>query len=344
MWRIISPARPGVFDGIGDFSGLLADALQPFHPTALVVRRARWDELESVAIDETAAVIVQYVPQAYMHGDLRALLRWVGRVRATGAPVVLVVHEYWPPQDGTLRRTAVRWLFRRMLRACMRRSDALVTSQEFSAGELSSFARRTVHAIPVGSSVPCVTPRAPEPGRHLVLFGQPAALHAPTMRALGAWLGTTPDVSLTWLGRSSEEMQAAWHGQWGLSAARVRFAGGLPAADVSAVLNRSTLALAPYENGASTRRTTFAAFMQHALPTVAVDGLYTSDWLRAADACVWTPEGEPAAFVAGVATLLGDAAEQSRLSARAAALHAERLSWPVIGAAYARLLMEGVSR
>lgn len=343
-WRIISPSAPGIHDGIGDFAGALCDALQPFHDTSLVVRRESWHELDAIDVAETGAAIVQYLPQAFMHGDLRALLRWLGRVRAAGAPVVLMVHEYWPPQDGTLRRSAVRFLFRRVLGACLRRSSAIATSQEFSAGELHAFSHRPVSAIPVGSNIPRRGPRAPEAGCRVVVFGQPAALHAPTMAAIGDWLRSSrEDVSLTWLGRSSTEMQASSR-QWAWPMARVRLAGGLPAAEVSAVLSASTIALAPYENGASTRRTTFAACLQHELPVVAVDGLYTSDWLRQSHACVWTPEGSPSAFVAALAALADDPVRQRDLSARAGTLFTERLAWPCIGAAYAQLLTKGEAR
>lgn len=345
-WRVIAPAPAGVYDGIGDFAALLTDALRPFHAAELFVRRASWSEVNAVDIENTAGAVVQYLPQAFMRGDMRALLRWMDRLRAAGRPVVITVHEYWPPLDGTVRRAAVRLLFRRMLRACLRRSSAVVTSQEFSAHELSVFAPgRHITAIPVGSSIPNgSSPRTPTPGGRLVLFGQPAALHAPTLQALGTWLATAPaDVSLTWLGRSSEEMRATWCGTLQLPGERVTFAGALPSAAVSDVLRASSIGLAPYENGASTRRTSFAAMLAHRLPTVAIDGLYTSEWLRASGASVWTPEGDPQAFVAAVAEVVRDTAQQAALSQRAGELFDARLSWPRIGEAYARLLLEGVA-
>ncbi len=340
-WRVLSVAPPGVFDGIGDFAASLTAALSPFGPTELFVRAERWSELDTVDVASTAGAIVQYIPQAFMHGDLRALLRWLGRLHDANKPVVLVVHEYWPPQNGTLRRAVVRFLFRRILRACIQRSTSIVTSQEFSAGELAEIARgRRVHAIPMGSSIPRGSgPRAATSSCRLVIFGQPAAMHAATMTALGAWLPSAPpDVSLTWLGRSSAEMREYWIDRWHLPADRVTFSGGLPARDVSAALTASRIGLAPYENGASARRTSFAALLEHELPVVAVDGLYTSDWLRGSAACVWTPEGEPETFVRALADLIDDVPRQIELAAAAGRVFDERLSWPRIGEAYARLM------
>jgi hypothetical protein len=337
----LSLAPPGVFDGIGDFAASLTAALSPHCDAELFVRAEHWSELTAVDPANTAGAIVQYLPQAFMRGDLRVLLKWLGRLRAANKPVVLVVHEYWPPQNGTLRRAAVRLLFRRILRACIRRSTAIVTSQEFSAGELRTIARgREIHAIPMGSSIPRIGgARTPDGACRLVLFGQPAAMHAPTMAALGAWLPSAPaGVSLTWLGRSSDEMREYWLRRWRLPEARITFSGGLAAADVSSALLSSHIGLAPYENGASARRTSFTALLEHQLPVVAVDGLYTSDWLRDSGACAWTMEGEPAAFVQSLAALIDDAPRRAALSAAAGKIFDERMSWTRIGDAYARLM------
>jgi len=345
-WRVISPAQSGVFDGIGDYAALLTDALRPWHAAELFVRTHTWREVDSIDVANTAGAIVQYLPQAFLHGDSRALLRWLDRLRAAGKPVVLTVHEYWPPLDGTMRRAAIRLWFKRMLRAFLRRSTGIVTSQEFSAHELQVFApARHITAIPVGSSIPRIGPRvAAAPATPLVAFGQPAALHAPTMKALGQWLATAPaETSLTWLGRSSDEMRATWCDVWKLPATRVTFAGGRPAAEVSAVLQAARIGLAPYENGASTRRTSLVAMLEHGLPVVAVDGLYTSDWLRDSGACAWSPEGQPSAFTAALTALVADHPRQSILSSNASALFDARLSWPRIGEAYARVLLEGVA-
>lgn len=344
-WRVISAAGPGAFDGIGDFAGSLTTALRELGPAELVVRKEHWSELKSVAVENTAGAVVQYFPQAFMRGDLRALLRWLDQLRAAQKPVVLTVHEYWPPLNGTVRRAVVRLLFRRMLRACIRRSTAVVTSQEWSAHDLASLARgHRIQVIPVGSSIPCVGPVISQrAGSRLVMFGQPAAMHSPTIEALGAWLSSAPsEVSLTWLARSTEEMRKAG-GSLGLPAGRVTYAGSLSAAAVSAVLGSSRIGLAPYANGASTRRTTFAALLEHRLPVVALDGILTSDWLRKSGACLWTPEGEPARLVDAVSQLLNDAPGQLALAARARDVFDAHLSWPRIAAAYARLLSEGVS-
>jgi glycosyltransferase involved in cell wall biosynthesis len=343
-WLVVSSSGPGVFDGIGDFSASLTDALRAHGAAELVVRRASWDELEARDPAGIAGVVIQYFPQAFLRGDLRVMLRWLDRVRAGGKPVVVTIHEYWPPLDGSLRRAGVRLLFRRMLRAFVKRSTAVVVTQDWSAHELTHITRgKTVVVIPVGSNIPSPGTTAPahERTRDLVMFGQPAAMHPATLSALGAWLNQQPaDVTLTWLGRSADEMRSHWCGTLGLSSDRVTFQGALPASDVSRALQSARIGLAPYVNGASTRRTTFAALLQHGLPIVALDGITTSDQLRASDACVWTPEGEPERFVAAVQTLVNDERRRRELSPRAAAFYRDNLSWARIGALYSDVLVQ----
>lgn len=346
VWRVLSASGPGRFDGIGDFAASLTGALTAYGPAELFVREQSWAELEQLDVVATAGAVVQYFPQAFMRGDLRVMLRWLDRLHRAGKPVVLTVHEYWPPLNGTLRRAVARVLYRRTLRACIRRSTAVVTSQEHSAHDIASVARgHQVVTIPIGSAIPVEPGGALATGRGLVLFGQPAAMHAPTMAAVGAWLTSAPpDVSLTWVGRSADEMRDQWCAAWALPATRVTFRGGLSAAEVSLALQSARVALAPYENGASTRRSTFAALLEHQRPMVALDGVTTSDWLRESGACVWTPEGEPARFVAALSQLIADPAQQAALSQRAGDVFRTHLSWPTIGEAYARVLAQGVTR
>ncbi len=346
VWRVLSASGPGRFDGIGDFAASLTRALSAYGPAELFVRDQSWAELEHLDVASTAGAIVQYFPQAFMRGDLRLILRWLDLLRRAGKPVVLTVHEYWPPLDGTLRRAVSRVLYRRTLRACIRRSTAVVTSQEHSAHDIAVVARgHQVVAIPIGSAIPVEPGGAVAAGRGLVLFGQPAAMHAPTMIALAAWLTSAPsDVSLTWVGRSADEMRDRWCTTWALPATRVTFRGGLSAADVSLALQSARISLAPYENGASTRRSTFAALLEHQRPIVALDGVTTSDWLRESGACVWTPEGEPARFVTALSQLIDDPARHAGLSQRAGDVFRTHLSWPTIGEAYARVLAQGVTR
>lgn len=339
-WLILTVTGPGVFDGIGDFSGALAESLRAYRPTELVVRRESWSELDAIDPARTAGVLVQYFPQAFMRGDLRHILRWLARVREAGRPVVITVHEFWPPLDGTFRRAIAQWLFRRTLRSLVRTATVTVVTYPHAIDVLALAVRaERAEVIPVGSTVLPIGPRDPDPdGCRVVMFGQPAALDAGVLRAVSGWLQRTPSASLDWLARSAEEMRAHWTSALQLPVDRVTFSGGLPAEDVSRHLRRGCVAIAPSANGASTRRSGFIALLAHGLPVVATDGITTPPALRQSGACVWAPEGQPDAFVAELDALVRDPARQAASSSAALAFFAEQLSWSAIAAAYARAL------
>lgn len=344
-WWVLSASGPGVFDGIGDFASHLTEALRAYGPAELFVRRESWRELGAIDPASTAGVIVQYFPQAFLRGDFRHLLRWLARVRAAGHPVVVTVHEFWPPLNGSLRRAAAQFVFKRMLRSLVRASTMAVVTHPDGRHDLA----RAVHTsrvtmIPIGAAVlPGSEPVAKSSGVKLVMFGQPTGMHGATLRAVAAWMARTPGASLKWFSRSEDEMRQSWRNTLGLPTDRVTFSGGLPAPEVSRRLRAAHIALAPNENGASTRRSTVSAFFAHGLPIVALDGENTSEELPESGACLWAPEGEPAVFVAALDALVPDAARQSALGARAAAFYETRLSWPRIAGAYAELLRPGIA-
>jgi hypothetical protein len=355
-WLILSPSMPGRFDGIGDYAWHLARALGAHGETRLVVRTAErvpagvqdvevvssWRDLADEAWRARArtarGVVVQYLPQAFLRGDLRGFLRWLDEARRAARPVVLTIHEYWPPADGRLRRAALRAVYRRVLSSLLARSTHVVCSQPQAVQALEA-ARVVVgcpaSVVPVGSNIERRGARAEDRGGRLVLFGQPAAMHEPTMAAFGEWLSRhAAPLPATWIGRSSEEMRAYWQNRVQRPIALVHVQGGLAADVVSADLLGATVGLAPYVNGASTRRTTLTALLEHGLPVVGLDGPETSDLLRESGAILFSAEGDPAAFVRGIDALAGDAGRRARMSRAADRLFHDHLSWPCIARAY----------
>jgi glycosyltransferase involved in cell wall biosynthesis len=117
--------------------------------------------------------------------------------------------------------------------------------------------------------------------------------------------------------------------------------GGLPEAEISARLQAATLGLAPYADGASARRTTLAALMQHGVPIVALQGVATDRWLVERGGLALVPHADPAAFVSAVRTLLADPHQRAALSREARMSYDTHMSWPAIADAYVRALAGG---
>lgn len=347
-WRVITFAGAGVHDGIGDFSALLGAALNECHPTSVFVRGGSWRELDAVDPSALGGVVIQYFPQAYLHGDFRHLVRWLERARASGVPILTTVHEFWPPADGTFRRAAGRWLFRRLLRTLVRLSDRVVVTRPSAVLDLAEAAPTDrVTVIPIGSSVLPPRERPLRPGEpvaklppvRLLMFGQPAAMDGRIVAAVSRWVAATPSASLEWVARSADEMRAAWQRFGANPAARVTFSGGVPADELSRRMSAATIGLAPNVNGTSTRRGTFAALLAHGLPIVATSGPNTGDALVEAAPCQFSPEGEPEIFVGHLVSLAADPVRQDVLARSARDYYDRTLAWRHIAAAYAELLV-----
>lgn len=338
---IVSPSRHGEFDGIGDYAHRLSEALSTAMPASHVTMGR---DLRAVPASEVSAVLLQYYPRAFFGADGRTVRRWLRTLRASGIPVVTTMHELWPPATRSLRRMGARAVMRHVAGRVIAQSSDVVCTLDRSVSELMRAGlidppRTTV--IPVGSNIervagPPLPPRSP---RTVTMFGQPAAMHRPTLAALAQWLeqqrGT---VTLRWLNRSVAESQQTWVDELGLSTAHIEFFGGLGIPDASALLASADLALAPYVDGVSTRRTTLVAQLQHGRPIVGTDGVSTGALLRDQSALALVPVGVPGDFVGTVERLLGEPATRIAMGDAAAALFDAEFSWPRIADAYLRLL------
>jgi glycosyltransferase involved in cell wall biosynthesis len=361
-WLVLSPSPPHRCDGIGDNAWHSTRAMVERGVHAeLVVRRAGVSAEDSPAgaglpmihgidswralaqqdwVDRSvsaAGAIVHFIPQAFARPDLLALLRWLGRFD-DARPAILTLHELWVPTNGSARRAIVRAAHDRMLAALLQRVRRVAVTNAMAARMLqeAGLARdHDVRVIPVGANIEPAGPVSPAAEPLLVLFGQPAGMHMPTLQAIGRWLERAPaGVRLCWIGRSPDELRDTWSGTLGLASSRVQFAGGMSAGDVSAQLGAAQIALAPYVDGVSTRRSSLATLLAHHLPVVGLDGMCTEALQRDSGAFALSGLDRPDDFVANIAALLDDGPRRARMSAAAAHLHARHLSWDQIAAAY----------
>ncbi len=327
-WIVTTPGPPGRGDGIADYAARLADALG----ATLIVPGT-----PEPPIDSITGVLHQYSP----HASTALLRRWVAALARQGRPVILTIHEFWPPADGSLKRAVRRFQLRRRITSLGHAADAVVVTQEIAARELvqTGVVPDTPAVIPVGSNISCsVGPTERDGG--IVIFGQPASYEPEFLGAVERWRRTiTPVPPLTWISRSSDELAAAWRATIGDDLSGVSLCGALPESAVSSVLARARLAVAPYRGGGSGRRTTLAALLEHGVPTVTIDGPAADAWVRAGDGVRCVMEPTPVRFVHAVGELWEDDARCAALTQSAVRTHAARLSWNVIAAAYRTLMI-----
>jgi hypothetical protein len=280
-------------------------------------------------------VILNYVPQSFLHADVRALLRWLTRARASGSAVVLVIHEFLPPRDS-LRRRAVSVLLSALLRRLLRRATAAVVTHDVARDELAALGFLPVASvIPVGSGIPVHPMASARVKGSLVMFGQPASFAPHLVRAIAAQAGAASPV--VWLTRSEPEA-AAFAARHDIDPRGLSIRAGLNGTAISRVLASSVAALAPITDGVSTRRTSVAAALAHGLPVVGTDGACTTDALRRSRALLLSRPADAGAFVEHARRAMRSGDEWVMMSQAASALHDELFGWPRIAAAYARLV------
>jgi glycosyltransferase involved in cell wall biosynthesis len=109
-------------------------------------------------------------------------------------------------------------------------------------------------------------------------------------------------------------------------ASRIVATGGLPPEDVAEHLAACDVLVQPYEDGASTRRSSLMAGVALGRPTIANRGRCTEDVWAETRAIHLTDSPAPHALAGAVTKLLADSALRDRLSEAARRLHAERFA------------------
>ena len=350
---ILVPASPERFDGVRDFARQLADALAPARRVELVTTSAdaappggarvipRWAGFDVPR--GTRAIIVNYLPPAWLRRDTIGLMRSLRRFRGAGGTVIVVVHEYQIDRDGSLRRGAARAAFRSLARAFARRATVLVATHQLvvrrlAVDGLDRLAR--VAIIPIGSAMPLGS--APPHGDgsvsdRVVVFGQPAFMDVAAVTSVINALEAAGRSRLHWICRNAEELRR-WLAAAGIDETSVVIRGGLDARDVSNELHASVVAFAPIADGVSTRRSTIAAFLQHGLPVVGITGPATDDVLEHSGAFALTPRDDARGLTAHLMRLLSSPGDRAEMSAAGRAFFDDQLAWPRIARKYLELM------
>ncbi len=335
MIALYSPSIPPVRGGIADHTAALARALHREGVTPLVL--AQRGSPASVApvparigvvprdiaevVHPTAHrwLLLQFAPFLYgRRGLAPSLCRAVARSLSRGHSIALLVHEPWVP-FSRLPWLVTGWPMRWQLRFLVRQADRVFTPVPAWTRRLEAWRTRgaAVATVPIGATLPTseLTRAAARAALGLDdgmvaigLFGTSAsgysAAHA---RAAADALRGRADVVWVRLGYGSERPAPRW-----LAGHHVRRVPGTDAAAVSDAMRALDLALAPFVDGLTLRRTSAMLALAHAIPVVSTTGpLFDPEAGRLA-VC----EGSPEAFGERVAQLVGDPRARAAAAAR----------------------------
>jgi len=330
------PDLPPVPGGVSDHTLALARALQAqgFPPAVLGQRgdARRFAPLlcrtgvTVVELDRAVlelglgTLLVQYVPFLFARrGVSWALCRAVSRLERRGVRLGFIVHEPYVPFTR-LPWLITGWPMRWQLRYVVRRAAVVYTPVPRFAEIVRRYARpRTpVRVVPVGSNLPLGKETRAEARRALGL--------ADGTVAVGVFSPAASGMRLDWVDRARAALagrrDVAWisfgFGCERLPRDRAAGDGWLRVADhaagtVARAMRALDVALAPYVDGLTLRRSSAMFALAHGVPLVSSTGHLFDPQLSGLAACETTPDG----FAARVLQLIEDAAARAALAERA---------------------------
>lgn len=297
-----------------------------------------------VAACKPDVVVLHYVPHLYQRRGLAVgVARFARLLHAAGLPLVVMAHELYYGRHEAWRHQPIGLIQRAVLRPLFGASRAVVFSTPDRRARMKAVFPRLAsrfHVIPVGAGL------APAPAAEgaawrtthglapdeLVMLFQGGLHPSKEVASLRAALDALPETGrLVLIG-----------GGW-LDHPRALALGHVDAAEAGRALAGCDLALAPFEDGASGRRSSVVNALAAGLPIVSTLGVNTDPALFTPDAIRLVRPGDPAAFAAAVAALAADPAARSALASGARTLYDARFAWPVLAAAW-RPILAGSSK
>lgn len=335
---VVHRAADGI-DAIDEYCRRLESALREAGGDVRYVANG-WPSTEH-AIDPPAWILLQYNPFAWGRwGFAPGLVRDAARLRRTGTPLAIMVHESWVEMADV--RTTIMGAWQRLqLRALLHHADLVLTSTEALALELGHGA---LH-VPIATTItPGMTTNAAArvelglgDGLIVTLFGRanPERALDHARAAVVALADARRPARLTVLNLGADAPP--------LDTSRgidVITPGRLSEVELSRYLTASDLVLLPFHDGVSTRRTTLMAALAHGRPVLGLRGRNSdSVLLEHPGALLLTAPGDPSVYADAAVALVADATALRALGEAGRRLYAERFDWPVIARTIAAALI-----
>lgn len=356
---VVFPVLPPTLDGIGDYTNRVSDALaatgcdvriltaQDTHdvPSTVDVEQAfslhGWSGLfplvEAVRSAPPDCLLVQFEQFAYgRYGFAPSLplALWTIKRSVPSVRLAVMFHEDFVPVTSWENAVMTTWQ-RAQFWALGRISDlAAFSVQPWVQQYQSWFPDTEVTHWPVGSNIPHEEVRYEDARNRLSLddstfvAGVFGSLHGSRRNrwiceAARALQRESVDLTLLYVGPHGAVLREA------LPDLDVHDAGALPAEQVSVHLSAMDLHLAPFVDGASTRRGSLLAGLQHGVPTVSTQGPLTDPLLAEenGEAFRLTPADDVDAFRRAALELHSSPGSRRTMRARAEYFFTAHFEW-----------------
>jgi glycosyltransferase involved in cell wall biosynthesis len=340
---LVYPAGAGPVDGIRDYASRSLEQLRIEGEDAALLRPKRGLRLGPALVAalrprDDVALILQYNPFTWGRwGVAPSLVLAVGLVRVVRprTRVLIVIHEGYVPMHG-LRLSLLGLLQRLQLRVLLAIvHGALATTGRLTVELTRGWPHRRVDHLPVSSNLPdergSRSSARAEAGYQDQLVvasfttGHETHLHGHIARAAEAVAQSSPQPVVLLLLGSNNVPPAAIRG-----VNRTVAPGFLDARTLARALSTVDVFLAPFADGATTRRTTLMAAMQHGVATVTTLSASTETVLRNGRALAFAAPDDRDRFAAQAVRVATDAPARDEYARAGRALYDRQFSWPIV--------------
>ncbi len=299
-------------------------------------RRGSRTLLDRAFVEAPGIILVQYVPSAYgLRGGNVPFCRWLLRTRRTGADVRVMFHEpFFYFGFNRPWRNALAITQRLMAALMIRASRTSYVSTESWLDHLVPFGPidgasvltipATITVDPPASLVASWRERIRGDAEtvigHFGTYGDHVA--AELQQVVPAIWRTLPRARVLLVGDGSREFADRIGASPG--GASVAGTGRLSALDAAAALRACDVLVAPFPDGATTRRTSLMAALTTGRAVVTTDGRLTERVWRETGAAALAPSGNAASFAREVKRLADDAVVRTAQGTRGRRVYDER--------------------
>ena len=295
-------------------------------------------------------LLVQWVPHGYGWNSMNVpFCLWIFLRACRGDRVELMIHEaFLSFNRRQFRQNVVAVVHRLMMVALLGATKQAWTAIPAWGKAVKKYQlgrKIRVEWLPVPSNVPVSADREQvdrlrdslSRGSKTIIghFGTYSSHHQESLsRVLACILDADPNRVLLLLGRNGEEFCQRFLRRNPSFSERVAAKGILPDRQLSIHLAACDLVVQPYPDGASSRRTTLMAALEHGVPVVTTYGTSTEEFWLKSGAVALAPAEEPESVASAVEQVIRDVDRRTALRERGRSVYYEMFD---VGKTVARL-------